>query len=137
MERRIAEINRFTDEWTAYYWCADTPLPFEKLDKWLRRRLRQVRWKEWNAFAPSDASSPRSHPDRQRPQMGVLPQGVLAHLELPSPSLCSTERLLDQPRPEMVPRTLPPPPGCQANRRMRTRTSGGVRGTGVSPAPTR
>jgi RNA-directed DNA polymerase len=22
-------------------------LPFEKLDKWLRRRLRQVRWKEW------------------------------------------------------------------------------------------
>ncbi len=26
---------------------ADTILPFEQLDKWLRRRLRQVRWKEW------------------------------------------------------------------------------------------
>jgi RNA-directed DNA polymerase len=47
MERRIREINRFTVGWTAYYWLADTPWPFEKLDKWLRRRLRQIRWKEW------------------------------------------------------------------------------------------
>ncbi len=33
--------------WTAYFAFADTILPFEKLEKWLRRRLRQVRWKEW------------------------------------------------------------------------------------------
>jgi hypothetical protein len=47
MKRRIKEINRFTVGWTAYFAFADTVLPFEKLDKWLRRRLRQVRWKEW------------------------------------------------------------------------------------------
>ena len=47
MERRIKEINRFTVGWTAYFCFADTFLPFDKLDKWLRRRLRQVRWKEW------------------------------------------------------------------------------------------
>ena len=47
MERRIKEINRFTVGWAAYFAFADTFLPFEKLDKWLRRRLRQVRWKEW------------------------------------------------------------------------------------------
>ena len=47
MERRVKEINRFTVGWTAYFQLADTILPFEKLDKWLRRRLRQVRWKEW------------------------------------------------------------------------------------------
>jgi len=47
MERRIEEINRFTVGWTAYYRLADTPSPFEDLDQWLRRRLRQVRWKEW------------------------------------------------------------------------------------------
>jgi RNA-directed DNA polymerase len=47
MERRIKEINRFTVRWTAYFAFADTVLPFEKLEKWLRRRLRQVRWKEW------------------------------------------------------------------------------------------
>ena len=47
MERRIEEINRFTIGWTAYFALADTPSVFEGLDEWLRRRLRQVRWKEW------------------------------------------------------------------------------------------
>jgi RNA-directed DNA polymerase len=47
MERRIAEINRFTVGWTAYFSLADTPWPFIELDGWLRRRLRQARWKEW------------------------------------------------------------------------------------------
>jgi RNA-directed DNA polymerase len=47
MERRIREINRFTVGWTAYFAFADTPSLFEGLDKWLRRRLRRVRWKEW------------------------------------------------------------------------------------------
>ena len=50
MERRIEEINRFTVEWTAYFALADTPSPFEELDAWLRRRLRQVRWKEWKRY---------------------------------------------------------------------------------------
>ena len=47
MERRIEGINRFTVGWTAYFAFADTPYPFEQLDQWLRRRLRQVRWKQW------------------------------------------------------------------------------------------
>jgi hypothetical protein len=47
MERRIEEINRFTVGWTGYSALADTPSVFEGLDRWLRRRLRQVRWKEW------------------------------------------------------------------------------------------
>jgi RNA-directed DNA polymerase len=47
MERRVKEISRFTVGWTAYFALADTILPFGKLEKWLRRRLRQVRLKEW------------------------------------------------------------------------------------------
>jgi RNA-directed DNA polymerase len=47
MGRRIEEINRFTVGWMAYYRLADTPSPFERLDRWLRRRMRQLRWKEW------------------------------------------------------------------------------------------
>jgi RNA-directed DNA polymerase len=47
MERRIMAINRFSRGWTAYFALADTPSVFEELDEWLRRRLRQVRWKEW------------------------------------------------------------------------------------------
>lgn len=47
MERRIDSINRFSRGWTAYFALADTPSVFEGLDEWLRRRLREVRWKEW------------------------------------------------------------------------------------------
>ena len=62
MERRIKEINRFTVGWTAYFAFADTPSPFEELDKWLRRRLRQVRWKEWKR--------PRTR-ERKMRQLGI------------------------------------------------------------------
>jgi group II intron reverse transcriptase/maturase len=47
MTVRIAALNRFTRGWTAYFALADTPSVFQELDGWLRRRLRQVRWKEW------------------------------------------------------------------------------------------
>ena len=47
MDRRIRELNRFTVGWTNYFALAETPSVFDELDEWLRRRLRQVRWKEW------------------------------------------------------------------------------------------
>jgi RNA-directed DNA polymerase len=50
MERRIHAINRFTVGWTAYYQLAEAERPFSDLDEWLRRRLRQVRWKEWKRY---------------------------------------------------------------------------------------
>jgi RNA-directed DNA polymerase len=50
MERRIREVNRFTVGWMAYFALADTPRPLSDLDEWLRRRLRQVRWKEWKRY---------------------------------------------------------------------------------------
>jgi RNA-directed DNA polymerase len=50
MRRRIREVNSFTVGWTAYFAVADTPRPFSDLDEWLRRRMRQVRWKEWKRF---------------------------------------------------------------------------------------
>jgi RNA-directed DNA polymerase len=50
MQRRIREINRFTVGWTAYYRLADHSRPLRELDKWLRRRLRQARWKQWKRY---------------------------------------------------------------------------------------
>jgi len=47
MTVRIAALNRFIRGWVGYFALADTPSVFEELDEWLRRRLRQVRWKEW------------------------------------------------------------------------------------------
>jgi group II intron reverse transcriptase/maturase len=50
MEQRIRAINRFTVGWTAYYQLTEAERPFHLLDAWLRRRLRQVRWKEWKNY---------------------------------------------------------------------------------------
>lgn len=47
MEHRIEAVNGFVRGWVGYFHIADTPRPLENLDSWLRRRLRQVRWKEW------------------------------------------------------------------------------------------
>jgi len=47
MHRRIAAINTFVRGWVGYFGLSDTPSVFDDLDKWLHRRMRQVRWKEW------------------------------------------------------------------------------------------
>jgi group II intron reverse transcriptase/maturase len=51
MAYRIDRINRFTTGWMAYFRIADLASTFRDLDGWLRRRLRQVRWKEWKSTA--------------------------------------------------------------------------------------
>jgi RNA-directed DNA polymerase len=47
MTERITVLNRFIRGWCAYFALADTPSVFEQVDEWLRRRLRQVSWKQW------------------------------------------------------------------------------------------
>jgi len=47
MEERIKRINRFIVGWRNYFGLAETPNVFRDLMKWLRRRLRMIRWKEW------------------------------------------------------------------------------------------
>jgi len=51
MDYRIGKLNRFTTGWMAYFRLADPGRLFRDLDGWLRRRLRQVRWKEWKTTA--------------------------------------------------------------------------------------
>ena len=51
MAVRLVALNRFIGGWSAYFALAETPSVFAELDEWLRRRLRQVRWKEWKRFA--------------------------------------------------------------------------------------
>ncbi len=51
MAVRLAALNRLIGGWAAYFALAATPSVFAELDEWLRRRLRQVRWKEWKRFA--------------------------------------------------------------------------------------
>ena len=51
MAYRIGRLNRFITGWTAYFRLAQRVSVLRKLDRWLRRRLRQVRWKEWKTTA--------------------------------------------------------------------------------------
>ena len=51
MEYRIGRLNRLITGWMAYFRLAQRVSVLGKLDGWLRRRLRQVRWKEWKTAA--------------------------------------------------------------------------------------
>jgi RNA-directed DNA polymerase len=43
----IRAINTYIVGWIGYYRQANTPSVYEKLDSWIRRRLRQLIWKRW------------------------------------------------------------------------------------------
>ena len=51
MDYRIGRLNRFITGWVAYFRLAQRVSVLGKLDGWLRRRLRQIRWKEWKTTA--------------------------------------------------------------------------------------
>jgi len=43
----IRAVNEYTAGWMEYFRLSDTDWVFQELDKWLRRRLRQMVWKRW------------------------------------------------------------------------------------------
>ncbi|MGX1749056.1 group II intron reverse transcriptase/maturase [Glutamicibacter protophormiae] len=47
MDYRIDELNKYVRGWMGYFRLAMTNRRFSDLDEWFRRRLRQIRWKEW------------------------------------------------------------------------------------------
>ncbi|WP_286135298.1 group II intron reverse transcriptase/maturase [Arthrobacter sp. UCD-GKA] len=47
MGYRIEQLNRYVRGWMGYFRLSETPKKFSELDKWFRRRMRQIRWKEW------------------------------------------------------------------------------------------
>jgi len=47
MEYRIEKLNQYLIGWCGYFALADTPSIFNKLDSWIKRRLRMCLWKNW------------------------------------------------------------------------------------------
>ena len=138
MERRIEEINRFTVGWTAYFALADTPSPFEELDKWLRRRLRQVRWKEWKRVRTKlHKLRVAGIPEHDARRWAFSRKGYwrIAGSPILSTALPNAYWTAHGLKGFAVPyRRFRE---CRANRPVRTRTPGGVGGAGVSSVPTR
>jgi len=47
IERMAEELARYLRGWIGYFGNCETPSVLEDLEKWLRRRLRSVIWKQW------------------------------------------------------------------------------------------
>jgi len=43
-------VNYFVVGWTNYYGLVDWRGQLESMDSWLRRRMRQIRWKQWKTY---------------------------------------------------------------------------------------
>ena len=126
LKQMVQELSRYLRGWHGYFGFCQTPSVLAHLDKWLRRRLRSVLWKQWKrgrtrfaelrkrdigvALAARTAGSAHG-PWRLAASPALsyaLPNAYFHSLGLPT--LAASVR-------------LNPP-----NRRMRTRMSGGVAG---------
>jgi RNA-directed DNA polymerase len=47
VDQMVEDLNRYLRGWRGYFGYCETPSVLEDLDKWIRRRLRAVRWKQW------------------------------------------------------------------------------------------
>jgi RNA-directed DNA polymerase len=47
MERRMSELRSYLRGWLGYFGLAAQWKLFDKLDQWIRRRLRMCYWKRW------------------------------------------------------------------------------------------
>jgi RNA-directed DNA polymerase len=47
IERMAKELANYLRGWKGYFGICETPSVLESLDRWIRRRLRSMIWKQW------------------------------------------------------------------------------------------
>ncbi len=47
VETMVEQLGRYLTGWRGYFGFCQTPSVLQRLDRWLRRRLRSVVWKQW------------------------------------------------------------------------------------------
>lgn len=75
LEDIIKAINTYIVGWIGYYRLARTPSVYEKLDGWIRRRLRQLIWKRWKRGTTRYRELVRLGVPRWRAQEGAGSKG--------------------------------------------------------------
>lgn len=76
MEERIARLSKYIKGWLGYFRYCETLSILEKLDGWIRRRLRCIYWKQWKTFKNRKAELvKRGIPEKQAFYVAWSPKG--------------------------------------------------------------
>jgi RNA-directed DNA polymerase len=125
-QRMADELARYLRGWVGYFGKCETPSVLAELDRWLRRRLRSVIWKQWKRGSVRFAElRKRGVGQDLAAQTAGSAHGPWRLANSPALAFALPNAYFDSlgiPRLTGA-RSLNPP-----NRRMRTRMSGGVTG---------
>ena len=125
LEQMTKELAAYLRGWKSYFGFCQTPSLLKALDEWIRRRLRSMIWKQWNAGSSGTQSyvisgSAGTSPHKRRAAHTALGIWRTARPCLTRFLLLTSIRLVSLACSLAMRNPL--------NRRMRTRMSGGVAG---------
>ena len=124
----IEELSRYLEGWRAYFGFCETPSVLRRLEHWTRRRLRAVSWKQWKRGRTRFAELRRRGVGRDlAAQTAGSPHGPWRLSNSPALALAFPNAALAA---LGLPLLVPTKPSNLPNRRVRTRTHGGVGGVG-------
>ena len=134
IHRVIAQINVFTRGWFGYFRLATVKHAFALLDQWMRLRLRKILWEQWKK--PKTRYRNWLHLEWRRngrarpPPPGAEPGGM------PGPRTCTPVYIIGywQIGPPQPTQSTSDPAAVRLNRRVRSRTHGGVGGREGRPS---
>ena len=129
----VKELSIYLIGWRGYFGFCQTPSVLRALDEWTRRRLRAIAWKQWKRGRARFAELRRRGVGRDlAAQTAGSPHGPGGSRTAPrSPLLCQTPSSV---RSAWLP-SRHQDPHNPPNRRIRTRTSGGVGGAEPRGSP--
>lgn len=126
MERMVEVLATYLRGWQSYFGFCETPSVLQGLDKWLRRRLRAVLWKQWKRGRRRFAElRKRGVGHDLAAQTAGSAHGPWRLANSPALSFALPNAYFDS---LGLPRLFVPDRPNPPNRRMRTRMSGGVAG---------
>jgi RNA-directed DNA polymerase len=126
LTRMVEELSAYLRGWQGYFGFCQTPTVLQGLEKWLRRRLRSVLWKQWKRGRTRFTELRKRGIGRElAAKTAGSAHGPWRLAASPALSYALPNAYFDSlGLPTLVISERPNPP----NRRMRTRLSGGVAG---------
>ena len=126
LQQMVRELAVYLRGWHGYFGFCQTPSVLQHLDKWLRRRLRSVLWKQWKRGRTRFKQLRERHVRAElAARVAGSAHGPWRLAATPALSYALPNAFFDSlGLPTLAPSARLNPP----NRRMRTRMSGGVAG---------